>query len=33
MRQLFQYQAPSQEQLRNFLFSDSERFSTFLVKH
>ena len=32
MRLVFRYNPPTQEQLRSFLFSDSERLSTFLVK-
>jgi hypothetical protein len=31
-REMYGYQAPSQEQLRAFLFSSSERFSTFIQK-
>ncbi|CDW85651.1 probable palmitoyltransferase zdhhc19 [Stylonychia lemnae] len=31
--QLFNYNKPTQEQLREFLFSDSDRFSTFMMKH
>jgi hypothetical protein len=30
--ELFSYQAPSQEHLRMFLFSSSERFSTFIAR-
>lgn len=32
MRELFSYRAPTQIQLRAFLFSPSERYSTFLAK-
>jgi hypothetical protein len=32
MRELFCYRAPTQNQLRAFLFSPSERYSTFLAK-
>jgi hypothetical protein len=32
MRELFCYRAPTQDQLRMFLFSASERYSTFLAK-
>ena len=32
MRELFCYRAPTQTQLRAFLFSPSERYSTFLAK-
>ena len=31
--QVFRYSRPSQEELRAFLFSDSERFSTFHIKY
>lgn len=32
IRQLFAYRPATQQQLRAFLFSDSERYSTFIVK-
>jgi hypothetical protein len=33
LKQVFKYQRPSQEELRAFLFSDSERFQTFHFKY
>ena len=33
LSQIFKYQEPSQEELRAFLFSESERFSTFHIKY
>jgi hypothetical protein len=33
LKQIFTYEKPSQEELRAFLFSDSERFSTFHLKY
>lgn len=33
LSQIFKYQRPSQEELRAFLFSESERFSTFHIKY
>ena len=33
IKQIFTYEKPSQEELRAFLFSDSERFSTFHLKY
>jgi hypothetical protein len=33
IKQIFTYEKPTQEELRAFLFSDSERFSTFHLKY
>ena len=33
LNQTFRYKVPTQEELRAFLFSESERFSTFVIKY